>query len=197
MIIFRLKLFRRDEFPESDYDIIKPDPKILNELGGIEIKISTEEKYDKSISKLGIKGSPNRKKLDALKKDIKNLYLSFDGPAGGDTHPLGDYSKPGKFYVFSKSITDVHRLNYRVYPPEVVISEDKKTKSYIQRVVLLSCYDHEVSEGNYLTDKNLRARKDRMRKNAPYRKNSKSVMSKNKKRISGVSRGMNIKRLRK
>ena len=192
MIVFRLKIFRRDEF--TDQEVITPDLKIIKELG-FKLQIEASPKYNKDIPKLGIKGSPDRRRLEELKKDIKNMYLTNDGPAGGDTHYLGDYSKQGKYYMFSKEITDDHRLNYKIYPPEIIT--DKNTKLYVQRVILESCYDHELPEGNYLTDKNLRARKDRMRKNASYRKNSKSVMSKNKKKIGGVSRGMNIKRLRK
>ena len=110
---------------------------------------------------------------------MKIGWLITDGPHGGDTHYLGDYSKSGEFYTFSKKISDEHRFNYRVYSPKEYIKNGKKV--YLTRVVLLSCYDHELKEGDYLNDKNLRARKNRMRGNAPYRK-PESIMKKKKNR---------------
>ena len=174
MIILRLKLFRRDDF--NDQEIIDVDLEIFNKLG-FKLQIETSNKYNSDISKLGIKGSPNRKRLEELKRDIRNMYLTTDGPSGGDTHYLGDFSKPGKYYTFSKKITEEHRLNYKVYPPEIITKNNNK--KYIQRIVLESCYDHELPEGNYLEDKDLRERKDRMRGNAPYR-NKTSILSKKK-----------------
>ena len=177
MIIFREKLFRRDDFSDADFEVLKPDPEKVKEYGNLIIQMEPSDMYNKGISKLGIKGSQDRKRLENLKGDIKKFYISVDGPNGGDTHYLGDYSKPGEYYVFSKSITDIHRLNYRVYKPQVII--EGNIKKYVQRVVLISCYDHEMTEGNYLDDKDLRARKDRMRGNAPYR-NKTSILSKKK-----------------
>lgn len=164
MVILRTKLFRRDVF--TDIDVLSPDPNILAEFGKLTIQLETSKKYDKDILKLGIKGSSNRKRLDELRRDILNSYFMFDGPAGGDTHYLGDYSKSGKYYMFSKEITNEHRLNYKVYPPKV-ITETTGVKKYVQRVVLDSCFGHETTEGDYLNDKELRERKDRMRKMHP------------------------------
>jgi hypothetical protein len=178
MIIFRQKIFRRDEF--INHEDIEDDPNLVKQYGNSQVQIEVDKKYEKDLPKLGIKGSPDRKTLDKLKEDVKKKYFDVDGPNGGDTHYLGDFSIPGKFHVFSKGISDIHRLNYRVYPPKVITDKSTKTKSYIQRVVLLSCYDHELKEGDYLNDKNLRARKNRMRGNAPYRK-SESIMKKKKK----------------
>ena len=124
--------------------------------------------------------APNRQRLENLKDSIRKGYLTVDGNYSEEkTHFLGDYSKEGS-YMFSKRISDEHRLNYRVFPPRVIIDSDKKEK-YIQDVVLVSCYGHETEEGDYLNDKNLRARKNRMRGNAPYRK-PESIMKKKKNR---------------
>lgn len=176
MIIFREKLFRRDIF--LDYPSLLDKPELVEKFGESELSIETSDKYNEDISKLGVKGSPDRKRLDSLKKDIRQGYLTSDGPAGGKTHFLGDFSKAGKFYTFSKKISDQHRLNYKIYPPKEYIKNG--VHKHLLRVVLESCYDHELTEGNYLEDKELRARKNRMRGNAPYRK-PESIMKKKKK----------------
>ena len=178
-IIFREKLFRRDEFDDKEAEYLKDNPELVKIYGPSKINIEPDSKYEKDILKLGVKGSPDRKRLDELKGDVKVGWLITDGPRGGDTHYLGDYSKSGEFYTFSKKISDEHRFNYRVYPPKEYIKNGKKV--YLTRVVLLSCYDHELKEGNYLNDKNLRARKNRMRGNAPYHK-PESIMKKKKNR---------------
>ncbi len=177
MIIFREKIFRRDEPSVEDIDSLKDNPELVKIYGPAKINIEPDSKYEKDTLRLGIKGSPDRKKLEELKDDVKRGWLITDGPHGGDTHYLGDYSKPGVFYTFSKKISEEHRFNYRVYPPKEYIRNGKKV--YLKRVILLFCYDHELPEGNYLEDKNLRARKDRMRRNAPYR-NKTSILSKKK-----------------
>lgn len=181
MIIFREKLFRRDEF--SDDKILDADSKLLEEFGELKIQLELSDKYKKDLPLLGMKGSPNRNRLDKLREDLLKSFLTEDGPAGGETHYLGDYSKSGKFYTFSKKITDEHRLNYRVYPPEIIIN--KGVRYYVQRVVLDSCFGHELTEGDYLNDKELRERKDRMRKNAPYRKPESILSGKNTKNYRG------------
>lgn len=168
MIILREKLFRRDDFSSVEAEKLNDNPNLVKIYGPSKINIEISSKYEKDLSKLGPKGSPNRKVLDGLKEDIKNDWIISDGPHKGDTHYLGDFSKPGKFYTFSKEISNEHRLNYRVYPPKEYIKGGKK--EYIKRVVLVSCYGHELENVDYLNDKDLRARKDRMRGNAPYRK---------------------------
>ena len=180
MIIFREKLFRRDNISETSLKFLLDDPELVKKYGPSKLNIIASKKYNEDIQKLGIKGSTDRNNLDKLKKDIKDGYLFIDGPGKGDTHPLGDFSKLNKSFLFSKEISDQHRLNYRVFPPRVIIDNDKKEK-YIQDVVLVSCYGHETEEGDYLNDKNLRARKNRMRGNAPYRK-PESIMKKKKKK---------------
>ena len=181
MIIFREKIFRRDIF--LDGDIISDDSELVSKYGHSSIRIEVSKKYLNDINKLGIKGSPNRVKLDKLKNDIRKGYLDVDGPAGGKTHYLGDYSKPRNHYTFSKEITDEHRLNYKVYPPTVIV--ENGVEKYVQRVVLDSCFGHGLTEGDYLNDKELRERKDRMRKNAPYRKPESILSEKNTKNYRG------------
>lgn len=181
MIIFREKLFRRDEF--TDYPFLLDDPELVKELGPSKLSIEVSRKYNNDISKLGMKGTPDRNRLEALKRDIHNGFLISDGPAGGETHYLGDYSRLRKYHTFSKKITEEHRLNYRIYPPQKYIISGKAV--HLMRVVLDSCFGHETTEGDYLNDKELRERKDRMRKNAPYRKPESILSGKNTKNYRG------------
>lgn len=176
MIIFREKLFRRDKEPDF-YDLLKDDPKMVEIYGPSKTVIVADKLYNDQMRRLGI--AIDKARVKKLRDDIKVGAIYYDGPNGGDTHYLGDYSKPGKFYTFSKVIDEKHRLNYKVYPPKVQINEKTKEKEYIKKIILESCWEHNTKEGDYLNDKNLRARKDRMRGNAPYR-NKTSILSKKK-----------------
>jgi len=180
MTILRLlqKIFRRDEFPDADRKVLEDDPELVELYGPSMILTAPSKKYGKDIQKIGI---VDRKRLDKLKKSIRDGYLLSDNPRNSldregpeETHYLSDYSKPGEFYMFSKKITGPHRLNYRIYKPALEIDQKTGKTRYVKKVILDSCYDHETTEGNYLEDKNLRARKARKRKN------SKSIMSKKK-----------------
>lgn len=179
MTIFRLleKLYRRDEFLDEDF--LKDDPNLVKIYGPSKIITAPTRKYNEDQKKLGI---VDKRVLNQLKKDIQEGFLIINNPKrrGEDkTHYLGDFSKLGKYHTFSKRISDAHRLNYRIYPPKVETDTKTGEKLYLKKVVLVSCYGHETEEGDYLNDKNLRARKNRMRGNAPYRK-PESIMKKKK-----------------
>ena len=180
MIIFREKLFRRDDVSDNDLKQLLDDPDLVKEYGPSELIIIASKKYNEDLKKLGIKGSADRNVLEKLKKDVRSGYLFNDGPGKGDTHPLGDFSKKDKSYVFSKKISEQHRFNYRIFPPKLELDDKTGKLRYGRKVILVSCYGHETEEGDYLNDKNLRSRKNRMRGNAPYRK-SESIMKKKKK----------------
>lgn len=170
MIILRLteRLYRRDEFLDKDF--LNDDPKLVKIYGSSKIMTAPTKKYNEDQKKLGIM---DKRTLNQLKKDIQDGFLTTNNPKrrGKDkTHYLGDFSKSGKYHTFSKKISEEHRLNYRIYPPKVETDPKTGEKLYLKKVVLVSCYGHETDEGDYLNDKDLRARKDRMRGNAPYRK---------------------------
>lgn len=178
MVIFREKLFRRDIITDEVKIDLIDDPEKVKLYGPPISKLIASKLYNKQRRTFG--PAINKFRIKQLLKDIKRGYIYKDGPAGGQTHILGDYSILGKFYVFSKKIDKNHRLNYRVYPPKVLINAKTNQKQYIKLIIIESCWEHNINEGDYLNDQELRARKDRMRKNAPYRKNSKSIMSKKK-----------------
>ena len=183
MIIFREKLFRRDEITEEVYEDLMDKPELVEKYGPSSIKISASKEYNKQMATFG--PAINKTRIKALLRDIKAGHLTNDGPNGGDTHYLGDYSKMGKSHVFSKAIDETHRLNIRVHCPGEAVNPQTHKTEHLKIVVLESCWEHNINEGDYM-DPKLKAKKDLKRKSAPYRKDSGST-----------KKGMNIKRLRK
>lgn len=61
-------------------------------------------------------GPIDKRRIKQLIKDLKDGYLFNDGPGGGDTHSLNDFSKPGKI-VISKSITPSDRMVCAIKDP--------------------------------------------------------------------------------
>lgn len=126
----------------------RADPEIEKKYG-VKLKIVVErsDRYDKDYSK---HYSVEKKAIKALKKDILNGHLYYDGPeGGGDTHHLEKYSKDGEYHAESKSINSIDRLNYLVYPPRLFEDENGNIR-YEQKVVLTSCKEHyRFGVGNY------------------------------------------------
>lgn len=128
MIEFREKFYaRRDENVEWKEEITSVD---------IQRSKSFERDYNDISMRLSI---PTIKKLI---KDINDGFFYVDGPNGGDTHYLSDYSKPDKFLIYSKSINVSDRLNYAIYKPDKINRNAK--------IVLMRCKGHGLLDGrNY------------------------------------------------
>ena len=133
MITFKQKEYVRQEAYQQlkEDQKILPDPELVSRYG--ECKLVLEE--HKSFIKQRAESSYKRE-IKSLVKDIKNYYLYNDGPAGGETHYLSEFSRIGRFIVMSKKISYSDRLNYRIYPPEVI------NGVYQMKVVLISCASH-------------------------------------------------------
>lgn len=130
MIWFREKFYaRRDEkikWKDNSFE----SGKII-----IEKSDRFNRQYQKILSII------DSKLIKGLISDIKKGFIYDDGPNGGDTHYLSDYSKPDKFLTYSKSINREDRLNYMIYKP----NEDKSIK-----IVLANCKGHGLLDGrNY------------------------------------------------
>lgn len=139
MIILRKqrqsRLFsRRDILPEEErFTNIPEEP-----TAKVDIDIvPSKSKWANDRSKLSI---TDKSIVDKLKNDIKQGHLYDDGPNGGDTHWLKDFSNKDS-HLMSKFISYENRLNYRVYKAIVDIDEDGKVK-YTIKVVLESCLGH-------------------------------------------------------
>ena len=128
MIEFREKFYaRRDENVEWKEEITSVD---------IQRSKSFERDYNDISMRLSI---PTIKKLI---KDINDGFFYVDGPNGGDTHYLSDYSKTDKFLIYSKSINVSDRLNYAIYKPDKISGNAK--------IVLMRCKGHSLLDGrNY------------------------------------------------
>lgn len=119
MIIFKENVYsRRDERVEWDKDILH-------------VVIEKSSAFERDYNDLSIKSLIPRIRL--LIKDIKNNFIYSDGPNGGDTHYLSDFSKPGRFLIYSKSISVVDRLNYAIYEPD---------EEGVSKIVLMRCKGH-------------------------------------------------------
>lgn len=128
MIEFREKFYaRRDKNVEWKEEITSVD---------IQRSKSFERDYNDISMRLNI---PTIKKLI---KDINDGFFYVDGPNGGDTHYLSDYSKTDKFLIYSKSINVSDRLNYAIYKPDKISGNAK--------IVLMRCKGHGLLDGrNY------------------------------------------------
>lgn len=127
MIIFKQKEFKQQP-PHLPLD--ENQKFILPEGYTIEID-DKDPKYQEQL-----KRSINRDIIKKLRKDIKDNYLYEDGPAGGRTHYLSEFSILGKHLTLSKDINKADRLIYRVKPPEI------KNGKKIMKVILVNCEGH-------------------------------------------------------
>lgn len=140
MILKRKTYSRRDPLPE-------PFPVSLEWVGkydGIEYAVrQIDKQYNKDMQELG---SIDKQAVRKLRKDLKEGYLYFDGPNGGDTHYLSDYSNPGKYHRLTKSINTFDRMDYLVYPPEL----DEEGRKLVIPVVIQSLRGHLIyGQGEY------------------------------------------------
>lgn len=147
IIIRKIKTFGRENHRKLREDEkFLPNPVKAEEYGGWEYLIEATPKFGKDKQKLG---PIDRKRVDDLKKDIKNGFIYCDGPNEGETEFL-DF--PGdKSHLMSKKIDGQHRLNYRVYPFE----EDfiNGIPKYFQKIVYESCWGHETNGGRTYSEK--------------------------------------------
>lgn len=116
----------------------KADPELVKKYGEVEPDIETLHRYDRQYEKTMYK-----KEIKDLIKDINDGHLYDDGPAGGSTHFLSEFTRLGKHITMSKKINREDRLNYRIYPPEV------ENGRYIQKVVLVNCIGHRIDSKTY------------------------------------------------
>ena len=140
MIVKRKTYSRRDPMPEPFT--------IPNEWDGkwetIEYAVrQVDKKYNDEIKQFG---PLEKQKIKKLREDLKNGYVYQDGPAGGDTHYLEDYSKPEKYHKLTKTINTSDRLEYSVYPPTL----DEKNKKLVVPIVIQSLKGHTIyGQGTY------------------------------------------------
>lgn len=135
MIVFRQKQYVLQESHQrlQDDQKILPSPNLIEQYGKCVLIVEEHPNFTKQRSE-----SFYKKEIKSLIKDIKNYYLYEDGPAGGETHYLSEFSRLGRFITMSKKISYGDRLNYRIYSPEV------KNGVYQMRVVLISCSSHSI-----------------------------------------------------
>lgn len=136
MWILRNKLFRRDYLPDEKFG---PNREIEEKYNvDFYIDIQSTKKYDTQLEK-----SLYKDIVKKLRKDIKDGYIYTDGPTGGDTHFLSDFSHKDS-HVLSKKINDEDRLNYRIYRPTLIQKSDG-LYYYSMKIVLESCSGHELN----------------------------------------------------
>lgn len=139
MIVKRKIYSRRDPMPapfplSSDW---------IGKYDKIEYAIDYTKKYNDEIKQFG---PLEKQKIKKLREDLKNGYVYQDGPAGGDTHYLEDFSKPDKYHKLTKTINTTDRLEYSVYPPTL----DEKNRKLIVPIVIQSLKGHTIyGQGTY------------------------------------------------
>lgn len=115
----------------------------------VNIKINIEESknFTKQLSYCQL---TTRELVYKFIKDIKNGYMYEDGPSGGDTHYLKEFSKPNnpikerRFLMYSKSLNYHDRFNYRIYEP---MESEEGNVSY--KIVIDSIEGHNANSKNY------------------------------------------------
>ena len=140
-MILKRKIFnRRDQMPDPF-----PIPRewegkwdsLIYKVGQV------DKQYNKDIQGFG---PVDKQKIKAFRRDLKNGFTHSDGPAGGDTHYLADYSQSGRFHRLTKSINTFDRMDYLVYPPE--LDEEKREISI--SVIIQSLKGHVIyGQGEY------------------------------------------------
>jgi hypothetical protein len=150
MIIPRLKHYieklfaRRDKVPNKSEQYLA-DPEIEKKYGKLRTFIVKTDTYRENFKSLM---PTNQERVLRLEEDIRKEYLYEDGPAGGDTHILYDYShSKGKreSHFLSKKIDSHNRFNYRVYPPGIYNINGKDI--YLRKIVLSTCEGHKINGG--------------------------------------------------
>ena len=136
MIKFRQKQYVLQESHQRLEDSQKflPSLELENIYGKCKVEIERNGGYERQYQ-----NTTHRSTIKKLVNDLKHWYLYSDGPAGGETHYLSEFSRTGKFLTFSKTINYNDRLNYRIYPPQV------ENGIYKIKVVLINCIGHQIS----------------------------------------------------
>lgn len=111
-----------------------PSPELIDKFRNCEVDIQRNNDFIEQYQK-----TTYRSTIKRLIRDIRDWHLYEDGPAGGETHYLSEFSRLGKFLTFSKTINNSDRLNYRIYPPQV------ENGMYKIKVVLINCIGHQIS----------------------------------------------------
>ena len=111
-----------------------PSPELIDKFGVCEVDIQKNGNFTEQYQE-----TTYRSTIKRLIQDIRNWYLYEDGPNGGETHYLSEFSRLGKFLTFSKKINNSDRLNYRIYPPKV------ENGKYKIKIVLINCIGHQIS----------------------------------------------------
>ena len=102
-----------------------------------------DKQYNKDMQELG---PIDKQTVRKFRKDLKAGNIYQDGPNGGDTHYLADYSDPGKFHRLTKSINTFDRMDYLVYPPVL----DEENRRVIIPIVIQSLKGHLIyGQGEY------------------------------------------------
>ena len=142
MIRFKQKLYFLQESHQvlNDGDRFGPDPSLEEIYGKMELRVEPDDTYTEQYQK-----SFERPRIKKLVKDIREGHYYDDGPAGGETHYLSEFSKAEKYHLMSKKINPKKdRLNYRIYAPKVINGK------YVMKIVLINCLGHNITGiGNY------------------------------------------------
>lgn len=140
MILKRKTYSRRDPLPK----LFEIPREWEGKYDKIEYAVDQIDKqYNKDMQELG---SIDKQAVRKLRKDLKDGYLYVDGPNGGDTHYLSDYSNPEKYHRLTKSINTFDRMDYLVYPPEL----DEEGRKLVIPVVIQSLRGHLIyGQGEY------------------------------------------------
>lgn len=136
IVLKRIKYFtRRDYLPENE----QFDEDIPSECNII-FNIQRTKKF---LAQFKDQMPGDQEIIRSLIKDIKAGYYYSDGPSGGDTHWLKDFSHKGRSHMMSKKVNYHDRLNYRVYKPSLEYDEDGNLlPTQTLKIVLESCADH-------------------------------------------------------
>lgn len=141
-MIVKRKIYsnRRDSLPEpfsipSEWDDKWDDIKYAVD--------QVDKQYNKDMQELG---PIDRQTVKKFRKDLQAGNIYHDGPNGGDTHYLADYSDPSKFHRLTKSINTFDRMDYLVYPPVL----DEENRRVIIPIVIQSLRGHTIyGQGEY------------------------------------------------
>ena len=136
MIKFRQKQYVLQESHQRLEELQKfyPSPELIDKFGACEVDIQRDDDFIEQYQE-----TTHRSTIKRLIRDIRDWYLYEDGPNGGETHYLSEFSRLGKFITMSKKINYNDRLNYRIYPPKVEYGK------YKIKVVLINCIGHQIS----------------------------------------------------
>lgn len=104
------------------------------------ISIESTKRYDKNIRTLS---EITRKRVKNLRSSLKNGYIYDNGIfPNEETHYIKKYSKPNRYHRMTKDIDNHNRLDYIIYPSEIVEDPETGEKYLVTNVVLQNCVGH-------------------------------------------------------